>query len=554
MRSLSSVGLILVALVVAAPARAIVRPCGDDALANTETVLCAPPSGPCTPTEVVLGTNVTVLDHRCVLDLGGRGLRIERTLRMPKGLETRLEIQNVADVTIAPRGRLKLRGDFPGKTTDFGGVLKIVSHGTIGVAGLLDVSGDPSGLIEIIADGDLIFERVSRVRGRGVSSLNDEGFRFADGGDLLVRASTVAVLGTFDFAGSNAAAGGDVDLTADRAVTISGRIDARGGDGDGGDVSVTAGDDVQIAAPITVDARTGSGSGGAIDIIAGLDHSNPDDSDIGAVPGGKLQVSHAILTARANALEGFGGFGGDVSLTAADDVVVTSDVTIRVDAAPNGDGAAGSIAMSAGDDLSGVPRDGDLSTTALLSARGPDLGGEVFFLAGRDVSVGGSLDATGGTAGRLVLEAGRDARIDGPLVMRAASSGGAGVDAEFTAGVRALGTLRVSHDLDLSGGAPNSCAFVNIAACYLTVDAAVTIDARCPALGGLVTQTVLLLTARNGMDLGAASRYLAGPVGRVVTTHPTAVTPVIGAGTVFTAVRGDQPNDAAQYPRCAPEP
>jgi hypothetical protein len=550
---LYAVGLALTATLAAERAGAVVRSCGDDPVANTETVLCALPSGPCTPAEVVLGANVTVLDHRCVFDLGGRALRIERTLRMPKGLDTRCTIQNVADVTIARRGKLKLRGDFPGGQTDWAGAVKIVSEGAIDVVGLLDVSGDSGGLIELTATGDVTFERRSRVRGRGVSSFRDEGARFADGGALFVVASAIAMKGTLDFAGTNAAEGGGIDLLADRGVVIAGRIDASGGDDGGGDVSVTAGDDVTISASIDTRARSGEGNGGTIDVTAGLDVTKPGDVDIGAFPGGELQVHGATLDARASALGGFGGFGGDVFLTSADAIVVGSDVTVHVDSAPTGDGVGGGVVFSAGDDLSGVPRDGDLVTDAVISGRGPDRGGEVFLLAGRDVRFGGSLDATGLNGGRLSLQAGRDALVDGPVALRATLSMSQGAEVTLTAGLRANGTLRVSRDLDFAGGTPAfGCAEVVLSACTLAVDPGVTVDATCPAPAGVITETVLDLRARNVMDLGAGSRYLAGPVGRVLTSHPAAVTPTVGAGTVFTAVRADNANDSWPYVPCAP--
>jgi len=70
---------ILLFFAAARPAGAVVRTCGPDALANTADVLCAPPSGPCSDTLVVMGANLTVRDGACEFDLGGRALRIDRT-------------------------------------------------------------------------------------------------------------------------------------------------------------------------------------------------------------------------------------------------------------------------------------------------------------------------------------------------------------------------------------------------------------------------------------------------------------------------------------------
>jgi hypothetical protein len=57
-------------LVDAVPALAVSRTCGSDAIANTASVLCAPPSGPCTPTSVTMSDNIEVTNGACTFDLG----------------------------------------------------------------------------------------------------------------------------------------------------------------------------------------------------------------------------------------------------------------------------------------------------------------------------------------------------------------------------------------------------------------------------------------------------------------------------------------------------
>src|SRR5689334_6628770 len=89
---------------------AVSRSCGPDAVANTESVLCAPPSGPCTATDVVVRANIELPTGSCELDLGGRSLRIERTIQMTGS--TSMIIEHAASITIAATGKLKARGDY----------------------------------------------------------------------------------------------------------------------------------------------------------------------------------------------------------------------------------------------------------------------------------------------------------------------------------------------------------------------------------------------------------------------------------------------------------
>ncbi|MEO6025521.1 MAG: hypothetical protein ABIR79_01460 [Candidatus Binatia bacterium] len=91
-------------------ASAVARSCGGDAVANTANVLCAPPSGPCTATAVTMSANIELPLGVCELDLGGRSLRIERTLQMPG--ESFFWLRNASSITIAPTGKLKARADY----------------------------------------------------------------------------------------------------------------------------------------------------------------------------------------------------------------------------------------------------------------------------------------------------------------------------------------------------------------------------------------------------------------------------------------------------------
>src|SRR4051794_12040476 len=53
----------------AAPASAVLRSCGGDAVANTANVLCAAPSGPCDASTVQLSAAIEVTSGGCTFDL-----------------------------------------------------------------------------------------------------------------------------------------------------------------------------------------------------------------------------------------------------------------------------------------------------------------------------------------------------------------------------------------------------------------------------------------------------------------------------------------------------
>jgi hypothetical protein len=66
---------------VATMAWALTRNCGSDAVANTNNVLCAAPSGPCSASSVTMSASIDVTSGGCDFDLGNRGLTVQKTLR-----------------------------------------------------------------------------------------------------------------------------------------------------------------------------------------------------------------------------------------------------------------------------------------------------------------------------------------------------------------------------------------------------------------------------------------------------------------------------------------
>ncbi len=576
------VGVIVAVLTATAASQAFgltSRSCGPDPAANTEAVLCAPPSGPCDAGTVVLSASISVKDSDCHFDLGGRALRVERTLQVPGrggGRTGELRIENAGDITIAKHGRLKARGDFVRRAGSIveGGRITLHGGGTIRIAGMLDVSGDSAGTMDLEAPGDVVFERSAKIRANGISSFADLGKRYADGGNLRVKsiAGGIALDGRLQLRGANAAYGGDVDLLSARDLEIRGRVDVSGGGGDGGHISASAGDDLRIMrGAIDARSRGGGADGGTLWLSAGNDWPND------AVPGGAFVIDTVILEASGSANdEGFAGGGGWIDISAFGPVTITS-TTIRADGATspdNPDGFGGLIfVVSDGyprpDDVGGPLPDPDVHVEGRISARGGRRGGEggsVELYVGRDLDLQATIDVGGkDLAGLIVANAGRHLQLGKTLTAEVERPHGDGAIVELRAGSRQVGGLTIAADVLATGGVDAQYGpAVTLTGCPITVADGVTIDAGGGIRPGGVPARLDLISGRPA-ELGAGSRYLAGPSGVVSATHPPLQAPVVGPGTQFdpaalvdvvmspsffpTCPRcGDGPDDA-----CAPE-
>ena len=545
-------------LVVVSPrlAHAVTRTCGPDGLANTEAVLCAPPSGPCDASLVTLGANVKVKDGGCVFDLGGRALRVERTFRMHGsefgGIRGFIRFLNVGDVTVTKRGKLKARGDFvrPDGFIIEGGDIEIVSTGTIRVAGLLDVSGDLAGLVDLEATSDVIIERRAKIRGNGITSFVDEGGRFADGGLVLVksRAGSITVDGAVTLRGANQAEGGTMELAAALNVTLNGPTDASGGSVSGGDVSLGAGDHVEVTRSIDVSSRGGGDDGGAIFLEAGVRWaSGYTDIPGGVVPGGSLTVRSATFNLQASANDdSFAGLGGDVLMSSCGPLTIATDVVIRADSATspeNTDGDGGFIEIDSGFCDVGQPLDGTLTVGGIISARSGNrggIGGVVNMFSAGDMHLTAAIDVSGRDAAGEVKAASVGAlRVSAPLSAQTISPVGAKGSIELIAGFARVAPLTVERNIVAGGGALLvSDSVISLTGCPVTVAEGVKLDARThPSVEG--PYRAIELIAGRPMQLGPGSQYLAGSGGVIFTTHPPTVDPVIGDGVVFRPGRVD---------------
>lgn len=435
----------------ATPALAVTRVCGANGVSNTANVLCAAPSGPCTGSSVRLTAPLDVTAGGCVFDLGGRTLSVERRFDMiGTGF---IAIVNAGAVSITSQGRLQARGDYvkSGGVIVTGGKISINSSGAITNDGVLDVSGDAAGRVELIAAGNVSLTSGSTVRGIGISTWADDRGRFADGGRLKIvsQAGSVAVDGAIVMSSQSEAEGGSVVFQAARNIDVRYTIDASGGVENGGGVDLTAGDNITITRVIDVDSRGGGGSGGDISLAAG------EDSLGGVVVGGTLHLDDGTLNLSGSSGDSVGGDGGTLTAEAQGGVVVAAVVTMRANAGTSYDGDGGEIRFSSADeDPSTVGAlDGDLTLAGPILARSGNIGGGgglVVVRAGRNLSVSGNADLGGRDfGGEYLIDAARAASLWADIDADATNAGGAG--GQIHAQACQL-SLMSTANLDTSGG------------------------------------------------------------------------------------------------------
>jgi len=545
----------------AAPAAAVTRACGPDAIANTNDVLCAAPSGPCNGSSVLVSTAIEVPDGvPCTFDLGGRDLTFDRTIEVTGrfgALNGVIRVINAQNITVSDTGKLKAQGDFvqPAGFITSGGLISLDASGDIFHEGVMDVTGDSAGTIVLDAGGEVQILNNSELTGNGLSSFLDEGERFADGGtlDITARTGDITINGDISMRGSNQATGGTLTFQAAKNASLNKAIDMSGGGGDGGALEVEAGDHITINKTIDGDSRAGAGFGGSVLLFAGEDGLG------GVVPGGNLDVDGASIKLQGSSTDEFGGDGGEVDIAAAGHVrFFGSGVSIRADAATNWDGSGGTVAIDTGDSKPSIigPNDGNIEIDGLISCRGGDLdssGGEIDLSAGADLIITADIDlAAKDTGGDLTGDAGGAILINGVISAPATDTAGEGGFIDLIAGLASDATLTVDKNILAPGGATSSSGQnISLSACTLIVEDNTRVDGEGGvSLGGVEGGADIDLISRRPMQLGKDSRFLAGPGGSVVATYPPGQDPVIGSGVLFEPPLFNNINTVGAYPNC----
>lgn len=308
----------------------------------------------------------------------------------------------------------------------------------------------PGGSIRLLAGGDILLAATSNVDASGgafsfggsvectaggsINTFSDVNVNGGDGGFVDMLAGNALFLGGRLLAnGDNGGSGGSFFLAADNNVTIarpvlgrgSGSADLIGGDGAAINVESTFGN-VFIRAELTAPGGVPDGGGGDITILAhgSIDSQAPLDVSGNGLDsfGGFLELEADLDMVLGGPVDASGGDGGDAAIEAGRDITI-GDVTLNLGARALF-GQGGIALIDAGTLMSG-----DLVLDGTIDASGPQTcqvggicgsGGEIE-LTGCDVTIGAGarlrVDAGGPTAvgGVTTLIAGRQLTVSGTL-------------------------------------------------------------------------------------------------------------------------------------------
>src|SRR5262245_7812604 len=431
--------------------------------ATTADDLCPATTDPCrvtarvavTPGSIIdFGTRRLIIANRGTLDLAGGTMTVR-----------------AGEFTIEGGGTLEGRGS----GDDPGAMLSIMAD-AITIGGNIDASGSPGGTVVLTSTGPVLISGPIEVRSRS----SDSG-----GGSLRVRGSNVTITasGRINALGSAEDFGGDVDVTANGALSIATVINTSGGDG--GSIDLTADGALTIGADtvLNADATAGGGSGGDISV----------QTEAAMTMDGELTAA-----GRNGSVDTGAGDGGTITLDAASITITDPMARLRV--------------SSGGPD--GVGGDVDLSTSTgvidfhgKIEAQGTGVegsGGLVSFDAIGAVSMVGEIDAGGGRGGGGNIDVVSDAAIDFPagasLTVEASSSGDGGdIDISSEDEVRILGSLN-SDGGPAQGGSGGS---ITVVGCNVMVDA----SGHVSSLRGSGSNTVI---GRDAATIAGTMRADAG--------------------------------------------
>jgi len=455
--------------------------------ATTAADICPNPTGPC-----VFSGSLTVTPGS-TLDFGTRAF------------------------TIAPSGTLTV-GDGDtltvlAQTVDLqaGGILRAALGSNIGAT------------VTIKSTGDIVLERSGALRSHIDVSADDAG------GTL-----TLAAGGSLNSAGDLLAKGtpgdaGSITITAGGDVTLAGEVHLEaGGNGLGGDLSVTAGGAIDASGPV-VDT-SGGFQGGSIDLEAGTTLSTAGKLDVSGNAAGSdagflvLNANGAITVGGRVAADGsgspdFGGFGGDVSMSAGGNLELDGDINAQ-GGAPDGEG--GNIDLSA---------QADLVLTQHICAQGlgsDAFGGTVFLTAGGLLKLGALIDLHGGVNGGGGFFGGQAGRELQALAEINADGDGGGVllSTALTepAGVAMAGPITVGGNVH--GGGSLLGGDLAVEACDLALAAGGTL-----ASNGAQARNVLRASGQMAID-GTLTALPAGT--NHLTYRDAARPPHVGSDAVIT--------------------
>ncbi len=349
--------------------------------ATTAADICGTPL----PDPCIISTVKAITDNS-VIDLGSRGLEIANggALQVGSGSMTIM----AGALTVDSGGAIRALGNnsaIKGGTITLDVVsASIAAPAAASPSAAIDASGFGGGSIEIDAAGAVTVAGpipTSGVPAIAARSLANDH----DGGTITIKAATATVGGLVSVLGGATPDGsaGTISITTAGDITISGTLDARGGDTgvDSVDIATTTGGNVTLTSSsvLTANALGSGGSAGGFTIT----------TKGGSATMGRVTASGLITAVGAPMGLNSGGDGGDVCIETVGDITVDPSAVIREDAAPGGAGAQ----LNLQSDMGAVSVQGLVSD----AASGADsIGGDGCIEANTDLVIGGSVLLTGG--------------------------------------------------------------------------------------------------------------------------------------------------------------
>lgn len=349
--------------------------------ATTANDLCAASADPCRVT-----TRVSVTDQS-VIDVGTRELRIEGGGALAAALGAVAAgnfTVRAGRLTILNNGALLAEG-----TASRNGGEITVEAGEITVDGRISVTGGSGGSVSVTGTGRVTIGGNGPSSTINVSRLANEG----EGGELLVRGGTVVITGNIEGVGGLSGFGGDITINSTGDLTLSGDVNAEGGDG--GTIELSAGVGtgagnivVERTSQLDTDAKSPGSFGGSIDFDARGDGINT----------GKVTINGTLFCNGATGNEEVGGGdGGSIGITAVGDVVTDDDGSVMEVQGGRPDGFGGEFEVITG------TGDYFMVGRVVIGPLGEEgSGGDVTIDIGGDITIDGSIEGPGS---ELLIEA-----------------------------------------------------------------------------------------------------------------------------------------------------
>jgi hypothetical protein len=276
----------------------------------------------------------------------------------------------------------------------------------------------------------------------------------AAGGNVTISCGSradniVSVSGEIDVSGSGSESdAGSVQITATGAVSISGKLLARGGtDGSGGNLIVASGADASIASTAAFRVGgSGSGSAGSISVDAGA----------------ALFVAGTFTADGGSNLEG-GGDGGSIDFDADGSCVINADLSAT---SGSDDASGGRVGIGCGaSSINAGHIDGTIDVGGVGNGSS---GGSITISGYGSLAIPGALFAKGGpngSAGDVALSAGTDLDLSGTIRVDASGQASAGSLAIDTDGALSLsGTISAVGGSDPNGAGDGGSVQINVGA------------------------------------------------------------------------------------------